>query len=52
MVQLEAANLHDSNTLLTLVVEIPAVGGKTGRPKQKPAALVADKAFDSQDLRT
>lgn len=52
MVQLEAANLHDSNTLLPLVVEIPAVGGKTERPKQKPAALVADKAFDSKDLRT
>jgi transposase len=51
VIQLEAANFHDVNTLLPLVVEIPAVGGKAGRPKQKPAALMADKAFDSQPLR-
>lgn len=52
MIQLDAANQHDVNTLLPLIVEIPAVGGKPGRPKQKPEALVADKAFDCQALRT
>lgn len=51
MIQLEAANRHDVNTLLPLVVEMPAVAGKPGRPKQKPAAVVADKAFDCQALR-
>jgi transposase len=51
VVQLTAANRHDVNTLLPLVVDIPAVAGKPGRPKQKPNALVADKAFDCQALR-
>jgi transposase len=39
------------STLLPLVTELPAVGGKPGRPKQKPATLVADKAFDCEPLR-
>jgi transposase len=51
VVQLAPANLHDSRTLLPLVVNIPAVAGKPGRPKQKPDALVGDKAFDCDDLR-
>lgn len=51
VVELEAANLHDVNTLLSLVVDIPAVKGKPGRPKQKPTTVVADKAFDCQTLR-
>jgi transposase len=52
VIQLAAANEHDATTLLPLVVEIPAVAGKPGRPKQKPDALVADKAFDCVALRT
>lgn len=51
VVQFTAANCHDVNTLLPLVVDIPAVAGKPGRPKQKPDTLVADKAFDDQALR-
>lgn len=51
VIQLEAANRHDVNTLLPLVTEIPAVAGKPGCPKQKPAAAVADKAFDCEPLR-
>ena len=46
-----AANQHDVNTLLPLVVNIPEVAGKKGRPKWKPAQLLADKAFDCQALR-
>jgi transposase len=46
-----AANAHDIRAALPLVTEIPAVPGKPGRPKQKPAALVADKAFDDESLR-
>jgi hypothetical protein len=38
-------------TLLPLVVDMPAVAGKPGRPKQKPDALVGDKAFDCKGLR-
>lgn len=52
VVQTTAANEHDSRTLLPLLGEIPSVAGKVGRPKHKPDSLVADKAFDSEDLRT
>jgi len=52
VVQTAAANQHDSMTLLPLLIDIPAVAGKPGHPKYKPAALVADKAFDSAPLRT
>jgi transposase len=52
VVQLTAANNADVNTALPLVTEIPAVAGKPGRPKQKPATLVADKGFDCAALRT
>jgi transposase len=51
VVQLQSANQHDVNTCLPLVIEMPAVAGKPGRPKQKPTALVADKAFDCKSLR-
>jgi hypothetical protein len=46
VVQMVAANQSDDTTLLPLVVHLPAVRGKPSRPKQKPAAVVADKAFD------
>jgi transposase len=51
VIQLAPANQHDVKTLLPLVVEIPAVAGKPGRPKQKPDSLLADKAFDCEALR-
>jgi transposase len=51
VVQLAAANQHDGQTLLPLVIDMPAVAGKPGRPKQKADTLVADKAFDCQSLR-
>lgn len=50
-VETVAANQHDATTLLPLIVELPAVAGKPGRPKQKPAKLIADKGFDCQPLR-
>lgn len=51
VVQLAPANRHDVKTLLPLVIDIPAVAGKPGRPKQKPDALIGDKAFDCEALR-
>ena len=51
VLQLAPANQNDVTTLLPLVIEMPAVAGKPGRPKQKPDALVADKAFDCEPLR-
>lgn len=51
VVQLAPANQHDVKTLLPLVMEIPAVAGKPGRPKRKPDAILGDKAFDCKGLR-
>lgn len=51
VVQTTGANEHDSTTLLPLVIDIPSVAGRVGRPKRKPDALMADKGFDSQHLR-
>jgi transposase len=51
VIQLAAANQHDVKALLPLVVDLPAVTGKPGRPKQKPDALLGDKAFDCGGLR-
>ncbi len=51
VVQTVPANQHDVTTLLPLVVALPAVAGKPGRPKRTPDMLIADKAFDCQPLR-
>lgn len=51
VVQTVPANQHDVTTLLPLVVDMPAVAGKPGRPKRKPDSLLADKGFDCQPLR-
>lgn len=48
---LAPANQHDGSTLLPLVIDMPAVPGKVGRPKQKPAQVVADKGYDDESLR-
>ena len=52
MTQIAPANQHDGTTLLPLVIDLPAVAGKVGRPKQKPDRVVADKGFDDESLRT
>ena len=46
-----AANRHDVTQLKTLVEEVPPVAGKPGHPKRKPAAVLADRAYDSQAHR-
>ena len=52
VVETVPANQHDVTTLLPLVINMPAVAGKVGRPKRKPESIVADKGFDDQSLRT
>jgi transposase len=42
-----AANVHDSRQLQPLVTAIPAVRGKVGRPRQRPAAVQGDRAYGS-----
>lgn len=46
-----AANIADVTEAINTVVSVPSVQGKRGRPKTRPVALVADKAYDSKDLR-
>ena len=46
-----AANTADVVEALRVVVSVPPVRGKPGRPKTRPALLVADKAYDSAVLR-
>lgn len=45
------ANVHDSRQLTSLIDAIPAVRGRVGAPKRRPAAACADKAYDSRQLR-
>lgn len=46
--QVTAANVHDSRQLQPLLLAIPAVRGKTGRPRQRPAAVQGDRAYGSR----
>jgi len=53
-VRLTAANAHDTTQLLSLVDAIPPIvgpRGKPGRPRNRPAKLHADKAYDASFLR-
>ena len=45
------ANRHDITQLKALVEAVPPVAGKPGHPKQKPEAVLADRADDSQPRR-
>ncbi len=49
--ELTAANRHDVTQLLSLVDQIPKVAGKVGRPKFRPKAIYADRAYDSDPHR-
>lgn len=50
-VQLSGANEHDITKLIPLIVNIPRVRGKPGRPRSRPDAVYADRAYDSQPAR-
>lgn len=50
-ITITAGNTHDTRAALTTVVDLNPVRGKPGRPKSRPATLVADKAYDDQALR-
>ena len=43
-----AANVHDSRQLQPLLLAIPAVSGKRGRPRQRPALVQGDRAYGSR----
>jgi len=46
--QVTAANVHDSRQLQPLLLAIPAVSGKRGRPRQRPALVQGDRAYGSR----
>ena len=48
---MSGADVHDSRMCLETVDAIAPVRGKRGRPRQRPAKLHADKAYDSRALR-
>ena len=45
------ANASDHTQILPVVLDFPKVGGKPGRPKEKPAALYADRGYDCDATR-
>ena len=48
---LTGANRNDVTQALPLVDAIPPVGGKPGRPRQRPDSADAARAYDSEELR-
>ena len=50
-IELSGANRNDIMHLLPLVVNIPPVRGKPGRPRSRPDELYADRAYDSEPAR-
>lgn len=47
-VQVTAANVHDSRQLQPLVLAIPALRGKIGRPRHRPEVVQGDRAYGSR----
>jgi transposase len=45
------ANAHDVTQLLPLVDAIPPVGGRPGRPRHRPEAVLGDRGDDSEPHR-
>jgi len=44
-VRITGANRHDSVEALGLIDDIPPIGGRRGRPRQKPKAVYGDRAY-------
>jgi transposase len=51
-VQVSGANQADINQLLPLVANLPAVRGKPGRPRSRPAKMYGDRGYDCEPART
>jgi len=45
------ANASDHTQIIPLVLDFPRVGGKPGRPKERPDVLYADRGYDSDATR-
>ena len=45
------ANRSDHTQIIPLVADFPRVGGKAGRPRERPGELYADRGYDSDATR-
>jgi hypothetical protein len=50
-VSLTGGNRNDVTQLLPLVDKVPAVAGVPGRPRRRPDAVLADRAYDHDKYR-
>jgi hypothetical protein len=50
-VSLTGGNRNDVTQLVPLLDKIPAVAGVVGRPRRRPDALLADRAYDHDKYR-
>src|SRR5829696_4482292 len=50
-VRTAGANVSDHRQLIPIVLAFPKVGGKPGRPKERPDELYADRGYDSEAAR-
>lgn len=50
-VSLTGGNRHDVTQLIPLADAVPPVRGKPGRPRSRPAAIFADRAYDYDKYR-
>jgi transposase len=50
-IELSGANTPDITKLFAMVVDIPPVRGRRGRPRSRPEKLYADRGYDSEPAR-
>ena len=50
VVKTTPANLHDSRMALDLIVSMPSIAGRRGRPRIKPKVLQGDAAYGCTTL--
>jgi transposase len=51
-VSLTGGNRHDVTQLIPLTDAVPRVGGQPGRPRHRPDAIYADRAYDDDKYRS
>lgn len=49
---LTSGNRHDITQLIPLIDAVPPIRGRRGRPRQRPARIYADRAYDHDKYRT
>ena len=49
--QLTGANVHDSQPFKALLLAIPAISGRRGRPRQRPTLVQGDRAYGNRAHR-